>query len=31
VINLKTGVLRMVNAGHNPPIIGNSGDEYNFY
>ncbi len=30
VINLKTGELRMVNAGHNPPIIGNSNDGYEF-
>ncbi len=30
VVNLKTGELRMVNAGHNPPIIGNSKDGYKF-
>lgn len=30
IINLKTGALRMVNAGHNPPIIGNNKDGYQF-
>jgi len=30
VINLKSGELRMINAGHNPPIIGNEKDGYSF-
>lgn len=30
VLNLKTGDLRMVNAGHNPPIVGNSKDGFEF-
>jgi serine phosphatase RsbU (regulator of sigma subunit) len=30
VINLKTGELRMVNAGHNPPVIGNKKEGYSF-
>ena len=30
VINLKSGELRMVNAGHNPPIIGSDVDGYNY-
>ncbi|NJO91626.1 MAG: serine/threonine-protein phosphatase [Chloroflexia bacterium] len=30
VINLKTGKLRMVNAGHNPPIMGNNKEGYKF-
>lgn len=30
VLNLNTGELRMVNAGHNPPVIGNSKDGFEF-